>query len=300
MYPIRKNRPIWSQTFYKIHTCDSICNTELKIDNGILRILYTPGCLFPEKIEPLIIFINNYDIQEIIDEIINIPKKFTLKIHYPMHNVYLKNIFLDKDEIKISDVLELFRTSYQYVYDEEEKNSTERTFTIKKKCINCNPNIQNLEFKLHINDFIEKCDIKQPQGQCNICFDEDGDKWFIKNCKHVYHKECITKWFDIIKVNEETGETKKNNSCPLCRQIIVFCQRCNSNNYIEEEYKGVVVPFDFNNFENYRIETDGPYRIHSSYLEELCFKGIVYDKINNTLSLIPYYTDTDEIFDNIE
>jgi hypothetical protein len=42
---------------------------------------------------------------------------------------------------------------------------------------------------------------------CSICFDEikEEDKKKI-NCNHVFHEECINKWF------------KRSHKCPLCRK----------------------------------------------------------------------------------
>ena len=43
--------------------------------------------------------------------------------------------------------------------------------------------------------------------ECSICFDEikGTDKKKI-NCNHVFHEECIDKWF------------KRSHQCPLCRK----------------------------------------------------------------------------------
>ena len=43
--------------------------------------------------------------------------------------------------------------------------------------------------------------------ECSICFDDinENDKKIL-NCNHVYHEECIEKWFSI------------NHQCPLCRK----------------------------------------------------------------------------------
>lgn len=41
---------------------------------------------------------------------------------------------------------------------------------------------------------------------CPICLDKisDGDKKIIK-CSHIFHEECINKWFE------------RSHQCPLCR-----------------------------------------------------------------------------------
>jgi hypothetical protein len=42
---------------------------------------------------------------------------------------------------------------------------------------------------------------------CSICFCEIEDKdKIITNCRHIYHEECLEKWFKI------------SHRCPLCRE----------------------------------------------------------------------------------
>jgi hypothetical protein len=50
--------------------------------------------------------------------------------------------------------------------------------------------------------------------------------------------------------------------------------------------------------EDDRIETDGPYRIHSLYYEELYFKGIEYNKVENTIRLLPFERLDEEAIEN--
>ena len=43
---------------------------------------------------------------------------------------------------------------------------------------------------------------------CSICLEnfKEEDKVILTECSHLYHHECLTKWFE------------KNNSCPICRK----------------------------------------------------------------------------------
>lgn len=296
MYPIRTNRPLWSQTFYKNHVCDHLCNIEYKINSDIFRFSYTSSCLFPEKIEPTCINLYHLQEEKFNDDVIMLPTDFMIEINYPMNNPFTKTIHIDKDEVRISDVLKLFRESYLYVYDEEEKNSSEKIFKIKKSCMSC---LENFYDEQNIDKFliIENDDM----SSCNICFDTtertepsepSSSLVKIKKCKHPYHKDCLVKWFNTTR-DDESGMSRKSNSCPLCRQAIIFCEHCNGSEFVEEEFKGVVPPYD-PNFFTIREETDGPYGIHSFYVEELLFKGVIYDKSRNTMTLIPYEEDIEE------
>jgi hypothetical protein len=55
--------------------------------------------------------------------------------------------------------------------------------------------------------------ISKETRECSICLIDYNtvDKIIlIKSCKHMYHKKCILEW------------NKRNNTCPLCRTIIVI------------------------------------------------------------------------------
>ena len=61
MYPLRISRPMWTKIFYKTHECSDLCNTEYEIiDDNNMRIICQTGCIFPEKVEPLIIHISHH------------------------------------------------------------------------------------------------------------------------------------------------------------------------------------------------------------------------------------------------
>lgn len=291
MYPIRISRPIWCQTFYKEHICSSFCDVEYKIDNNIIRISYTSECLFPEKIEPSCINLYKYEQSNYIDDKIKLCKnEVMIKIDYPMNNIFIKKITIDKDEIRVSDILKIYHDLYKKIYEEEESKSTIKTFIIEVDCDACDDNYYEIE---NLDKFMEKTDMIDKQ--CNICFD-DQNLYSLKGCGHIFHKECITKWFDTSKINDDTGEQIKSNSCPSCRQSMIFCNKCKTKRFIEIQFEGPIPPYNPKIPDFIRNQTDGPYEIHSLYFEELMFKGIMYNNTENSITLIPY----DEIYDDSE
>ena len=286
MYPIRLTRPIWCQTFYKDHICSDNCNIEYNINNSILRISYTSECIFPEKIEPTHIRISNFKECVFINDKINIPREVNVLVDYPMNNDYITLHNFNKDDIRVEDVLQLYQDLYKEIYKEEESKSTERLFRLKLECKECSDNSYKLD---ELSKFIEH-DPNMFNEQCNICFENDEKKLFkIIKCKHIFHLECLSKWFNTMKIDNDTGMSVNSNSCPLCRQSLIYCNNCNGERIYDEEYRGVVIPFNEDiNLRTIRIETDGPYQIHSLYFEELFFKGIMYDRITNTINLVPF------------
>jgi hypothetical protein len=53
-------------------------------------------------------------------------------------------------------------------------------------------------------------DLMNKNLSCSICFEEYIKKSQVSvlSCEHCFHKNCIQKW------------AEKNNSCPICREII--------------------------------------------------------------------------------
>lgn len=65
---------------------------------------------------------------------------------------------------------------------------------------------------------------------CSICCDnyENDDECIITKCNHIYHKKCIDVWLN------------KNNTCPICRQIInQGAQFVLVDNMHEQQYAGI-------------------------------------------------------------
>lgn len=279
-YPIRPSRPFWSITFSKPHVCDVLCNAQYELTSGSIRLTYTTGCLFPEKIEQVNIHIsehknnNNY----INYEIFNIPKTVNILIDYPMKNSYTKTITFDTDKLFISDILREFDCAYKEIYEDEEKTTTQKQYRIKTKCMECDDSFYHTDNLGQHMTSIEN-------NLCNICFDESGN--FCKlACEHIFHKECIYKWYNTKKEDIDKNTVNYSNSCPNCRSPIIRCIKCKGYKYTEEIFTGTVPPWTGEFLLN-RWLTDGKYQIFGHYYEELYFKGFVYNNINNTLSLIP-------------
>ena len=53
----------------------------------------------------------------------------------------------------------------------------------------------------------ENSDVGSDDSKCNVCFEEYTENVIITRltCMHIFHKECIHKWFN------------DHNTCPVCR-----------------------------------------------------------------------------------
>lgn len=59
-----------------------------------------------------------------------------------------------------------------------------------------------------INYLKSNFDIVNVNDQCSICIEKVTQAYNIE-CKHYFHQECLIMWY------------KEQNSCPLCRKIII-------------------------------------------------------------------------------
>lgn len=294
MYPIRTNRPIWCKPFLKEHICTSVCNTQYQIEESLIRIVYETGCLFPEKIEPVYVHIGNGIGEAYIDDIVLIPKTVNLLINFPMKTTHVQSVTFDQEQIRMSDILKKFDEIYKIIYQEEDEKSTKKEHEIEIECDQCDDSTYEEQ---NIHSFIQEI-LNDSSHTCNICYEDSSiEKLFnLKQCGHIFHKTCILKWFNTPKVVDEDQPPMKSNSCPSCRQCIIYCNKCKGNRSIHTIYHGAVPPYSENNISS-RILTDGPYQIHSLYYEELFFKGFEYDCFKNTIRLLPFedVNEEDEI-----
>jgi hypothetical protein len=245
--------------------------------------------MFPESIEPLHIHISDHNEQSIqyVDSIINIPNTVTFYIDHPLRFPYRTTHTFENVVIRLSDIVRAFDEYYKQIYKEEEEGATSREFFLEKECQHCTDEQYN-EDRLH--EFLNLAE--SSSEACSICFEEiypgedEPRLYAVRNCGHIFHEPCIAKWFKTPKVINDDETLPITNSCPICRQSIIFCDTCKGTRNVKEQFIGTVPPYDPTSTED-RVETDGPHGIHTIYYEELYFKGILYDRIHNTVSLLP-------------
>ena len=53
---------------------------------------------------------------------------------------------------------------------------------------------------------------------CSICFNEIESNKKTLECKHIFHQECIEKWFYDGEPRRDEYDCYRKKSCPICRK----------------------------------------------------------------------------------
>lgn len=281
MYPIRTNRPLWSKCFFKNHICTEVCNTEYELIDRNFRFSFRTSCMYPQNIEPINIHLSKYT--DFIDTTVIIPTNVKLLFHHPFNKPIIKEYSFETTPVLMSEILKVFDTIYKELYKDEEEHTTEKTYNLENPCVECKDEDYSIE---HIDQYITQT--TETTDSCNICFeegDENNPLIKINRCNHIYHKKCLLNWYNTPKTLTDGDQIPFSNSCPNCRKTIIYCQNCDGNLVTRETFVGKIPPYIPGRI---RVETDGPYQIHSFYYEDLSFKGIMFNTTTKILSLLPF------------
>lgn len=211
--------------------------------------------------------VNSYETldQVTLEECIDLPSSFQLRITIPVQNAYVVSINRETlDSCQIKDILNLFRIHYRQMYDLEEK--THQASFLEFVCNKClYPNLRMIERNYDFE--------RENAEKCCICHSERTSSKIILNCKHKYHFKCLFKWFS------------QSNECPLCKSPIKECLDCDSKRFIR-------IPFEQDQIAprleagQTRISSRGLFGIHDHYFEDLVFNSITFDNETNILSIL--------------
>lgn len=286
VYPIRTTKKEWNIPIYCYHQCNQRCSQmyvrEETNDNTIRYILVdnpdyiNNKCTRYSQLEKTLVQINSYDIDNPMgitgplynpDMIVIPDKHFSVHISYPLLNPINVDIRAHTvNGFTLRELLYSIKTLYQYIYNEEERTSTPRSYHLKKLCNECH--------NKNSHDYVKNID-KPPNSDCSICYNSftTSKQTGKLDCGHIYHNECIFKWF-------ETATT-----CPLCRSQIVKCDICNGTGTIYYDYNGVVIPIEHRGSILNRNTTDGIFGIFGHDLEDLVIENIHYNRTEKVLTM---------------
>ena len=209
MYPLRMTKSRWKIPVYIHHRCSEDCTPE--------------NCNNQDRIEPGPIKIADFDFSDngLLfngEEVVIPDRKFDIRINYPLSFPVDVNIDFGHDNITRRELLSMISVLYKLIYQEEERTSQRLV-----ECQECKGS--------DILDSVEKVDTTD-SDDCSICFTEYNSDNVVKlPCDHLFHKECIEKWLKT--------EDKENNSCPLCRDVVLKCDGCNGERLLTHNQNNI-------------------------------------------------------------
>jgi RING-H2 zinc finger domain len=275
MYPIRPTRLTWAYPFLTPHQCTPLCGASFEQREDEIVITQTDEkCELVGSVDVCSIQLYTFSQGEeyIFDQpVIRLPlPSVLLMIDFPLETPYIRTYQLTdliqppNTFVTATDLLLVFKEMYEYVYQTEEERSPPRDYVYTEQCGSCDPtqyaSLQHLS----------STPLDEP---CSICQSDIAAVGVELECAHKFHAECLQQW------------VAKANTCPLCRAPVFNCAECNGTRGVQRTMRVVVPPFM--EFNGGRPPTDGPFGISDYYFEELCFKGMHYNRLTNTLSLIP-------------
>lgn len=283
VYPLRLTRKKWDIRLFCRHICSENCNITLvnnnETDNQILIVNnpeYIDGkCENNSKIIKTLIRLSHFNIDNnSIDEnselyepdLKVIPdNSFTVSLYFPFSYVFeIVMISNTNCGFTLKELINSIKILYQYMYEEEERTSTPRTYNLQRYCETC----INKDINKHSN-IVKVCN-----DQCSICcndFLEDGEKILELNCKHMFHENCIKDWF------------KCSGTCPICRYNVFNCSDCDGSGIIKYQFTGIVIPISQRGMNLNRNITNGIFGIRDYDFEDLFIENLMYDRVKRRL-----------------
>jgi hypothetical protein len=186
-----------------------------------------------------------------------------MHISYPLLRVVSVTVKQDSEGYTLSDIIHIIKTTYEFIYSEEERTATPTVYKLVKQCDKCItiPEFQPIE---------DEC-----KENCCICDNNYASEKPVKlTCEHTYHNKCITDWF------------KVSNSCPLCRNPIIMCKECDNKYVIEYEYTCVVIPPELRQVSFLRNMSNGIFKIYGSDFEDLFLTKMEYNHDTRSLKIL--------------
>jgi hypothetical protein len=204
------------------------------------------------------------------DSIVIRDNEFKINIGFPLESdqfITIKNTD-STDGFTLRELSFIISNTLHSIYEEENETAEPYIFTITRVC-DCK---ENIELKEYINE-------NNDDEHCSICYSELNTFCQI-NCQHKFHKKCILDW--VIKGEKTT--------CPLCRQHIYTCNKCNNQSTYTFEVISVELPLEHRSYYDKREPTNGIWKIGTYFYEELILSNLIYNKCIKTLQihLLPY------------
>ena len=286
IYPIRTSRRKWEIKLYKYHLCNESCNIKFELDDDNPEQIiitrnpeYADGkCEKYNNIERVYMQLSKFNAEDARigdsgilcdpDNIVIPDNSFVIHLYFPLSHIVEINISSETTGFTLRELIKYIKNLYEFIYEEEERTSTPRIYQLKKYCYSCSEK----DILKYVNNY-QRTEEDMDNEECSICFNEYDTSTKVSKlrCNHVYHNDCIKKWF-------ETSGT-----CPMCRNNVFDCKNCDGTGIINYEFTGTVIPLNERGLNLNRNPTNGVFGIYDYDLDDLIIESLNYDRIKKIL-----------------
>ena len=280
IYPVRITKVKWNIPLFCHHICNQYCNFIYitDINNQITLHENQDKCEYDKKLKKTFIRLSNFDINNPrgdsgilynADEKVIPDNSFSVYIHFPLS--YTFDVMINapsSNGFKLKELIYSLKILYEFIYSEEERTANLYMYKLNKICSSCG----NKDLSLYMTDVNEE-EINTKDDDCCICcssYDINNKPNKLK-CGHLFHNDCITKWL------------KTSGTCPICRNHIFTCDKCDGIGIVYYSINTVVIPIEHRGQILNRNPTDGFFGIHSHDLEDLVIEKLSYNRIDKKL-----------------
>ena len=234
------------------------------------------ACSLNNKLEKTFVRLHSFDLNNPVGgtgdlynarDIVIPDSSISINISYPLMRPV--DVTIQTQEIggfTLTDLVFSIKLLYQYIYDEEERTSSSRSYEIQKSCSTC--------IGKSMTEYIEEKDVETPGSECSICYtDYTANNPGKLGCGHIFHTKCILKWMET------------SVKCPLCRATVSDCDECDGSKIIKYSYNGAVIPMEHRGIILNRNNTDGIFGIFGHDFEDLILEHMHYDRIQKILTV---------------
>jgi hypothetical protein len=201
-----------------------------------------------------------------VDKIVIPDSEFKIVIDFPLNNPHTITI-RGKGDFTLRDVLLFIKLSYEKIYKEEEETCTEQEYVFQRNCECRERPIQSFLTNIPAPH-------EYTNNECCICYSTFESNNISKlPCGHMFDTLCITNWTNTSK-----------HTCPLCRQSIIQCTRCNGTGLISYTQRYKVIPTNLRS-DIFRNNTNGIHGIYQYDFEHLMVEYMVYNRYTKQLRL---------------
>lgn len=284
VYPIRTTKTEWTIPLHCYHICTPRCAQMYVRDQSDLTTLrfilvdnpdYVDNqCPRANQLERTFVRLSTFDMENptggtgpLYDSnMIVIPDTvFSVTLTYPLsYPVEVTIRSPTSNGFTLAELIYSIKMLYYYIYQEEERTSTPRSYHLKKECRKCKDKKPT--------ESLKNCS-PLSGDECSICYNGYVSSGTKLRCGHFYHEQCILRWLET------------SNTCPLCRTHVSECDDCNGTGVIYYDYNGVVIPLEYRGSILNRNTTDGLFGIFGHDLEDLVINHIHYNRVHKLLTV---------------